>query len=58
MIYDFQKTEFRKKYKVQQISENAIIGLVKNNTYKYTGELEIKDENNEADMTIKFPLSK
>lgn len=45
-------------YKVQQISENAVIGLVKDNTYKYTGELEVKDEDHQANMNVKFPLSK
>lgn len=58
MVYNFQKTEYRLRYKVQQLSENPVIGMVKDNTYKYTGNLEIIDESEPANMVVKFPLSK
>ncbi len=45
-------------YKVQQFSENPILGMFKENMYIYTGNLEIKDENVQAYMDVKFPLSK
>lgn len=58
MMYNFQKTEYRSLYKVQQVSENPIIGLVKDNVYRYTGNLEVKNEDLQSDMEVKFPLSK
>ncbi|XKL64706.1 hypothetical protein PGB90_004792 [Kerria lacca] len=57
MVYNFQKTEYRLRYKVQQLSENPVIGMVKDNTYKYTGNLEIIDESEPANMVVKFPLN-
>lgn len=58
MMYNFQKTEYRTLFKVQQVSENPVIGLVKDNVYRYTGNLEFKDEDLQANMEVKFPLSK
>lgn len=58
MMYNFQKTEYRALYKVQQVSENPVIGLVKDNVYRYTGNLEVKDEYQQSNMEVKFPLSK
>ena len=56
-MYDFQQTDLRKQFTVQQISENGVIGVVKDNTYKYRGVLETSDEKSASDMTVKFPLS-
>jgi hypothetical protein len=56
-VYDFQQTDLRKQFKVQQISENGVIGVVKDNTYKYRGVLETSDDKSGSDMTVKFPLS-
>lgn len=57
MMYNFQKTEYRTLFKVQQVSENPVIGLVKDNVYRYTGNLEFKDEDLQANMEVKFPLN-
>ena len=43
-------------YKIQQISQNFLLGLIKHK-YSYTGELEAKDNDVPAKMRVNFPLS-
>lgn len=57
IMYNFGQTDLRKQFTVQQISENGVIGVVKDNTYKYRGVLETSDEKSPSDMTVKFPLN-
>lgn len=57
MVYNFEVTDYRNQYTVQQISDNSVIDVVKDNTYKYRGILEAKDEKNASDMSVRFPLN-
>lgn len=58
LIYNFTKTEEPNVYKIEQVSEHPVLGLVHDNNYHYTGTLKADIESVPAKMTVKFPLSK
>ncbi|VVC35840.1 Hypothetical protein CINCED_3A020595 [Cinara cedri] len=54
--YNFEKTEEPYTYKIEQISENSIIGVAKSNNYHYVGSLKA-DNTMPSKMIADFPLS-
>ena len=59
VIYNITNGNEPGLYKVQQISQNYLLGLVSlRHKYSYTGDLEVKDMDVPAKMTVRFPLSK
>ena len=58
IIYNITESE-PDQFKIQQVSMNYLFGLVSfKHKYSYTGELEVRDEKEQANMTVRFPLSK
>ncbi|XP_065201455.1 apolipoprotein D-like isoform X2 [Planococcus citri] len=57
LLYNVTATDFRKIYNITQVSVNPLVGLVKNNLYRYQGHLELSDETKSGKLTVKFPLS-
>ena len=59
IIYNITESHEPNKFKIQQLSMNYLFGLVSlKHKYSYTGDLEPKDDKDQADMSVHFPLSK
>lgn len=57
IIYNISQVE-PGQYLIQQLSQDYLIGLAPvSHRYSYTGELEVKDSDVPAKMTVKFPLN-
>ena len=57
VIYNISQVE-PGQYLIQQLSQDYLIGLAPvAHRYSYTGELEVKDSDIPAKMTVKFPLN-
>lgn len=57
VIYNISQVE-PGQYLIQQLSQDYLIGLAPvAHRYSYTGELEVKDNDVPAKMTVKFPLN-
>lgn len=57
VIYNISQVE-PGQYLIQQLSQDYLIGLAPvSHRYSYTGELEVKDNDVPAKMTVKFPLN-
>lgn len=57
VIYNISQVE-PGQYVIQQLSQDYLIGLAPvSHRYSYTGELEVKDSDVPAKMTVKFPLN-
>lgn len=57
MIYNISQVE-PGQYLIQQISQDYLLGLAPvSHRYSYTGELEVKDSDVPAKMSVKFPLN-
>jgi len=57
VIYNISQVE-PGQYLIQQLSQDYLIGLAPvAHRYSYTGELEVKDTDVPAKMTVKFPLN-
>jgi apolipoprotein D and lipocalin family protein len=54
--YNFEKTDEPNSYKLDQVSENSIIGVAKANNYHYIGSLK-SDPSLPSRMIANFPLS-
>lgn len=55
--YNFEKSDEPNSYKLDQISENSVVGVAKSNNYHYVGNLRA-DPNLPSRMIVNFPLSK
>lgn len=59
IIYNFTNADEPGQYKIEQISQDYLLGLTPlKHKYSYTGDLEVKDMDVPAKMTVNFPLSK
>lgn len=57
VIYNISQVE-PGQYLIQQLSQDYLIGLAPvSHRYSYTGELEVKDSDVPAKMTVRFPLN-
>jgi apolipoprotein D and lipocalin family protein len=57
VIYNISQVE-PGQYLIQQLSQDYLIGLAPvSHRYSYTGELEVKDNDVPAKMTVRFPLN-
>lgn len=57
VVYNISQVE-PGQYLIQQLSQDYLIGLAPvSHRYSYTGELEVKDNDVPAKMTVKFPLN-
>jgi len=57
VIYNISQVE-PGQYLIQQLSQDYLLGLAPvAHRYSYTGELEVKDNDIPAKMTVKFPLN-
>lgn len=57
VIYNISQVE-PGQYLIQQLSQDYLLGLAPvAHRYSYTGELEVKDSDIPAKMTVKFPLN-
>lgn len=57
LLYNITATDLRKMYTITQVSVNPVVGLVKDNLYRYQGHLELSDETKDGKLSVKFPLS-
>lgn len=57
VIYNISQVE-PGQYLIQQLSQDYLLGLAPvSHRYSYTGELEVKDNDVPAKMTVRFPLN-
>lgn len=58
LTYNFTATDEPNQYKVEQVSEHPVLGLVNvDNKYHYTGIITVPDRDTPAKMSVRFPLS-